>query len=411
MRYHKPAVEVEAMQWTGDNLQALQDRFGAGTVRLLVNDDGDGDGDMLELTTDVASGEACYVRVGEWIIGDRVESGWQLNRVPAAAFEAQGFKPAYRDRNEHYVPEGLYLDGKPQYAEISPAREISPRVLRNLVDSAATLLTGSWARFEDVANQGGTRYDTAPIREWLNLLDDYTGPDGQEYPARYARIAYGDPDENNRDDGRWWWADISGDGTHWAHFSGHRMQVDLKLSTGNERDVNEWKGRDNIRPGGHWTLRLNRQPMGDGYIGTDVHRTLQKISRTLEKLADHPALDHSSALPYAEQLAGRRVYYQRHPAVVSGDVLSQGCVILSPVGSPFPKAVYDFDAEGTENDSSDAYERRTVKVELDSPEIWWHRRRAFGDEQSIVRRGTRVAVEAHEPVPVEADDENEEGGS
>lgn len=442
MRYRKPAVEVEAIQWTGGNLEALQNRFGAEMIRPVHNPDHDfniDDAGLLELTTDAGSGECCYVRIGEWVIGERIESGWQLNRIHPDRFAAEGYRVAYPDRTRNYVPEDLYLDGRPQYAEVSPARIINPQVLRRLVDVAASLLTGSWARFEDVANQGGTRYDTAPIREWLAMLDDYTDPD-QEHPAQYARITHGSPDEHNRDSGHWWWADMSApglpEGSHWSHFNGHRMQVDVELHTVNRHDVHEWKGRDEIRAGGHWTLHLNRQPMGDGHIGgTDLRPTLQRIEQLIGKLADHSALNHSSDAPYAEQLAGRRVYYQRHPAVVSGDVLSQGCVILSPVGDPFPKAVYDFDAEGTENDLSDPYERSTVKVELDSPEIWWHRRRCFGDEQPVDRRTRLVEVagtpqegaggfgplppadgpgevaEERTSAPVEADDEDKESGS
>lgn len=223
-----------------------------------------------------------------------------------------------RDRNDHYVPDGIYLEGQPHLVEV------------------------------------GRRNRRAWIRE-----------------------AHGKADELNRDD-TWRWADVSGDGTHWSHFTGHQVQVDVELHTENEHEVNDWKGRDEIRPSGTCTIALNRQPCWEGYIGGDVMAALRRIQEVLPKLLGHSAIDWRLATPAAEQLAGRRVYYERTPAVVSStSLLSQGCVILKPAGADrFPPSSYD--ADEPEND--DPYERDQLKVDILSDRIWWWRNKLTDGE-------------------------------
>lgn len=387
MRYRKPSTEVEAIQWTGTNLEELQGRFGADRIRLLDvdNEPGDSPDPLLELTD---GNVVCYVRPSEWVIGERREDGtWDLTRQTDAWFQAQGFKPAYPDRNDHYVPDGLHLDGRPQFVEVSELREIDPQVLRDLVQSAATLLTGAAARLQD-AGQGD---DIGLIRQWLAGLTYY---EDQDRPPRRARLAMAHADEHNRDQGHWWWADMSGepfaDGRpHWSAFRGHRTQVDITLTTANRREVNTWKGRDEIRGGGEWKLLLNRQPVYGGHFGTDVFYALRQIEEKLRTLTGDmaPGLNHTDPRPYAEQLLGRRIYYDRTPAVIVGTVLSQGCVVVKPVGlAAFPRPVHDLDAEpdGTGHGEQDLYEEaehREVKVEIDSPLIWWWRSRPFGPDE------------------------------
>jgi hypothetical protein len=247
----------------------------------------------------------------------------------------------YRDRNVGYVPEDLYLDGRPQRAEI------------------------------------GTR------------RDEETGVRTPES----ARVAFGLPDELNRK-GHWWWADVSGDGSHWARFNGHRVQIDIAFRTENEREVNDWKGRDEIRSGGVWSLALNRQPCWEGFIGSDPLRELRRIPHIVEKMIDHPAICWFDEKSAAEQLAGRRVYYDRTPAVVSSvSVLDQGCVMLTPVGvDAFPISVHNLDEERDD----DPYERHEIKVELLSPHVWWWRDRRYGDEPQPEPRPEAVPVPAEE---------------
>lgn len=271
-----------------------------------------------------------------------------------------------RDRNDNYVPDGLYLDGTPQFTEISPRR--GDRELPGILVEQARELIASIVEWD------------APLRaaamRWIDLADHHAALVAS---PKTARIAHGQADELNRDHGTWWWVDVSGDGTHWSQFRGHRIQIDVTFSTSNEREVNEWKGRDEIRPSGQWHLALNRQPICDGYIrGDDPLATLRRIEDTARRLMDHDAINWFDPKPVAEQLAGRRVYYERTPAVVSYvSTLNQGCVGLKPAGVDlFPPSVHALD----DDDAGDPYERDEVKVELLSPHVWWWRRKLVAGE-------------------------------
>lgn len=229
---------------------------------------------------------------------------------------------AQRDRNNNYVPDDLYLSGPPHLVEVAPPRDGQPVL---------------------------------------------------------ARETIGLPDEWNRK-GHWRWADVSGDGTHWSHFRGHHIQIDIEFHTANRREVNDWKGRDEIRAEGTWSLALARQQCWEGFLHQDPLDQLIDIRRIALQLMDHSAIDWRSATPAAEQLLGRRVYYDRTPAVVSSaSVLDQGCVMLKPVGiKAFPPAVWAVD-----DDDADDWDREEVKVELLDPHIWWWRDKPAGDEPDL----------------------------
>lgn len=225
------------------------------------------------------------------------------------------------DRTENYVPDRLYLEGRPGYVEIAPPR------------------------------------------------------DGR---LILARETIGAPDEYNRDT-HWRWADVSADGSHWSLFEGHHVQIDIALHTENRREVNAWKGRDEIRAEGTWTLALARQQIWEGFIRSNPLDQLLEIRRIAQRLIDHEAIDWRSGVPLAEQLMGRRVYYRNAPAVVSSvSVLGQGCVMLAPVGADrFPAPAWGLDSDDYYDDEPEA------KVDLLYSHIWWSRNKPAGDEPDL----------------------------
>lgn len=229
------------------------------------------------------------------------------------------------DRNDHYVPDRLFLEGRPGWVEIGPPHH-------------------------------GSRH--------------------------LARETIGAPDEYNRDT-HWRWADVSGDGTHWSLFEGHHVQIDIEFHTENRREVNGWKGRDEIRAEGAWTLALNRQQVWRGLVRANPLDQLLEIRRVAQRLIEHEAIDWRSGVPLAEQFLGRRVYYRETPAVVSSvSCLDQGCVILKPVGViDFPPAVWSLDRDGEED-----AERDEAKADLLCPHVWWSRDKPAGDEEDEAER-------------------------
>ena len=542
MRYRRESVdEIEAIQWTGNNIEDLWTRCGAGNIygptetntHPIITPNGINIRQGTPLTT-----------VGDWVIGSRIESGWSLAKLTDGQFQALDYRPAsliettpagpesakltairwlrngdhpgdkvgemvepastdgpdavpyrrreglvvryfrhpdhpgdqqhngpdgcyqrwhdhgwtddapeghtvcpgdlvvdlpdgghevlklgsgaYRDRNDHYVPAGMHLTGPAQYAEISAPRELERQGAMNALENALRLLIE--VRHYGMDTPVRTREE---IDYWISHNDPErrTGWSFLPRPARTARVVMAKPDELNRDHSHWWWADMSGEpfadgGPHWAVFRGHRVQVDIGLRTSNRREVNDWKGRDEIRAEGVWTISLNRQQVYEGSFGDDVFYALRKIETKLRALLDEYSvgLDHSDPRPYAEQLQGRRVYYDKTPAVVSSTVLDQGCVILRPVGVPvFPRSVYELDAapDGTGHDEQDLYdegENRQVKVEIDSPLLHWERRRPFDPDEVDERyRPTEASGEIqgeadHEGAKTPDDDEGKVGG-
>lgn len=197
-----------------------------------------------------------------------------------------------------------------------------------------------------------------------------------------GRETIGAPDEDNLDS-YWRWVDVSGDGSHWSHFRGHQVQIDIGFHTVNRREVNAWKGRDEIRAEGTWTLALARQQCWEGYLRDDPLDQLLEIRRIAQQLLHHDAIDWRLEATAADQLAGRRVYYDHTPAVVSAvSVLEQGCVMLRPVGAAeFPASVHAID-----RDEEDPYERDEIKVELLCPRVWWWRDKPAGDESDLRRQ-------------------------
>lgn len=100
----------------------------------------------------------------------------------------------------------------------------------------------------------------------------------------------GAPDRDNRD-AYWRWVDVSSNGTHWSHFRGHQVQIDIDFHTENRREVNDWKGRDEIRAEGTWTLALARQQCWEGYLRQDPLDQLIEIRRIGQALLNHDAID------------------------------------------------------------------------------------------------------------------------
>jgi len=232
-----------------------------------------------------------------------------------------------------------------------------------------------------------------------NVAELDSGYTSRGRPPRIGRIAFGDADELNRDGPRWWWADVQGDGTHWSKFRGHHVQIDIVLHTENQREVNEWKGRDEIRPSGSWTLALNRQPIWEGRVGADPLNVLWRIHEVTQKLLDHHAINWNLAEPAAEQLMGRLVFFRDTPARISSVVcLEQGCVILSPVGtSKFPPPVWSRD--GADDIEYDDTEDDHVKVDLLDQGVWWWREP--GPHDWVEVGTTETGVVQARPIPVD----------
>jgi hypothetical protein len=189
---------------------------------------------------------------------------------------------------------------------------------------------------------------------------------------RSAKLALGQPrswgGEPAKADSVWWAETAPG---HWSNFEhAHFFHVETGLKTTNEHNVNAWKGRDEIRGYTEWWIKINGEQVYEGRSGTDVGYALRSMERALSELKAHDAINWGTEETAAEQLMGRRIWYERTPAVIfSVSVLDQGCVMIKPDGAEtFPPPV----SRKADEVDDDPYERGEYKVDiLRSPIYWW----------------------------------------
>lgn len=217
-------------------------------------------------------------------------------------------------------------------------------------------------------------YDGGTIKPtFTTLIGDPRGGGG----VRDMPVALGSADEYN-DKQTWWWAQANdgADGKeHWSHFDGWMVRVGVDLRTWNRREVNDWKGRDEIRKEGQWRITFNEKVVYGGYVNRDVLESLLTIRRTIQQLESLP-IDWRQD-DYVQQIEGRKVYYKTTPATLYHWMPDQGCVMVRALpGTKFPRSPYDIDRdpESPEHDYSEEYSTET-KIELLSPDIWWYRDR------------------------------------
>lgn len=204
------------------------------------------------------------------------------------------------------------------------------------------------------------------------------GRPGGHLPTAEVPVALAQADELNRDRS-WWWAQVdpgaAGDRTeHWSQFSGWDVRVGVHLDTWNYRDVNDWKGHDEIRKAGEWLVTFNGAPVYGDSVGADVPETLGRISRVIRDLQSDKIPVDWRRQPYEPQLEGRPVYYRDVPARLGWWMPDQGAIMVQAVAEDFPPRV--------RHRQPDRHRRepREMKVDIFDPHLWWYRSRPFGDE-------------------------------
>ena len=244
-------------------------------------------------------------------------------------------------------------------------------------------------------------FEGVEVPREFNRTENYV-PEGLRLPApwtvemgerpetrRLLRASWGCADELNRDHhGNWDWADVTPDqsGKHWSHFSGYREQVDIQVSTHNYRRHHDWKGYDDVRGTTHWTVAIDRIQVGEGSHPDPFEAMLEARAYAKKALrfggvSEGPMLQ---SWRDADSLIGLPVRYRQEEAVVTGLVLDQGCVIIKPaMGEHF----VEDRRFGDDGWSNDPYERQSLKVELFSPDLYWHRRGAENDVRKVVATG------------------------
>lgn len=224
--------------------------------------------------------------------------------------------------------------------------------------------------------QYGTLPDLVPITsadvKRHVLVDE--NMNGETMRARRG-IAWGLADESNRRPKDWQWVNYeNADGPHWARFAGHEIIVDVDICQKNVREVNSWKGRDEVRGLTIAKVRFNDVPVWVSEA-RDVPTLLLKLHNEITELLNlNPLIWHlehcdgamaTTANDEAKRfgIVGRKIYYLNYPAIITSLIKPQGCVMINPDPAPWPKIPWRQDDES--NDS--------LKVSILSPHIWWWR--------------------------------------
>lgn len=184
-------------------------------------------------------------------------------------------------------------------------------------------------------------------------------------------VAWDLPDELNRDPDSQRWINYSDEiGPHWSSFKGHDILVDVDIRQENHREVNSWKGVDEVRGSTVAKVLFNGQQVWESRA-RNVPSLLLNLHSEIQELLDHMQLvwhiTHTEDDRQARfGLIGRAVYYRNHPGRITTFIGAQGCVVIEPEPGPWPAVPW--------RSTEDEYERaEPVKDLILSPHIWWWR--------------------------------------
>lgn len=150
-------------------------------------------------------------------------------------------------------------------------------------------------------------------------------------------------------------------------FDGHRLCWRVEVEEHNYLKESELSG-DEIRKGGGYKLFVDGECIYEGFCRS-VEYGMQAARSIMEKLSEVAGGDWLRA-GSRDKLLGRPIYYRDVPAVITGLIADQGCVIIAAApGHKLKAPAWEEDPEDWEAEHSDG-----VKDEVTSPHIWWWRR-------------------------------------
>lgn len=155
-------------------------------------------------------------------------------------------------------------------------------------------------------------------------------------------------------------------------FDGHRLLHEIRFEDHNYLKQSGLSGNE-VRKGGSCKIIINGFICKE-FFYRDVTEALITARSALAKIHEHPVRLWDEA--DRKRLIGRKVYYHDFPAIVEMLIKDQACVILKPDHADravFPPRPYELEDASRGDGDIDWGERKTAKVEIDSPHIWWWR--------------------------------------
>ena len=150
-------------------------------------------------------------------------------------------------------------------------------------------------------------------------------------------------------------------------FDGHRLLWGVEVEEHNYLKESHLSG-DEIRKGGNWKLKVNGEVIFEGFCRTMSSGIAAARQKQFE-LEDVAGGDWIVAERRAK-LVGRKIFYDRTPALISSLIVDQGCVMIVPEGDEtFLPPVWEDDPEDWLSEHA-----KSIKTEVTSPHIWWWRK-------------------------------------
>lgn len=148
-------------------------------------------------------------------------------------------------------------------------------------------------------------------------------------------------------------------------FDGHRILIDVQIESRNYLKDSHYSG-DEIRKGGTGKILADGEVVFEFFF-RDPLWALQKAARLIGELSEHSS--NWMVKAERERLIGRKIFYDRTPAIIARLIEDQGCMIIQPDGvTRFPPPIY---AESEDDDYEDS---DSLKIEVLDPKIWWFRK-------------------------------------
>lgn len=177
----------------------------------------------------------------------------------------------------------------------------------------------------------------------------------KEYPLIYGEHPHSRPDNRHY---------VDTGSVEPVGFDGHRVLVGVTIESSNYFKDSYLSG-DQIRKSGSCKIFADGVCVFEFFF-RDPQWALRKADHLIGEL-----FEHSSGWMLKrerERLVGRKIFYDRTPAIIGRLIEDQGCIIIKPDGVDlFPTPVWADDEYG------DLEDRDELKVEVTDPKIWWFR--------------------------------------
>ena len=182
-----------------------------------------------------------------------------------------------------------------------------------------------------------------------------------DYQGTKAQLFFGEHPHSRSDNNLY----AKGPGDTIYAFDGHRVLLDIVFKSRNYLKESGLSGNE-IRKAITCTILADGEPVYS-FSGRDMVFMLGRAQQLSVLLGEH-----SSNILLADErarLPGRKIYYREVPALIARFIGEQGCVILQAApGHQFLPPIYMRDDDRDDDDIE-----TTVKEDILSPHIWWHR--------------------------------------